>query len=207
MERFRRIEGKAYPLGISNVDTDVIIGAEYLKSMSRNGLGAGAFAVLRGDPANIFDDPRYKGAPILIAGENFGCGSSREHAAWALLDMGVRVVIAPSFSDIFTGNAAKNGILTVTLPRPAVDRLIEATRDGAIFVDLETCVVKVSERESFPFAIEPFRRECLLAGLDEIAVTLAMDDAITSYELAGLVSRPWLSNLPGKGVTPPAAPR
>ncbi len=116
MTAITSVEGRAYPLGLKNVDTDVIIPAEYLKTITRLGLGSHAFETIRAQPGNVFDDPAYAGAPIIIAGDNFGCGSSREHAAWALLDLGVKAVIAPGFSDIFLGNAFKNGIITVTLP-------------------------------------------------------------------------------------------
>ena len=128
MEPVSTIEGRAIPLGAKNVDTDVIIPAHWLKTVTREGLGKGAFESLRGQPGNPFDDPDFAGAPILIAGDNFGCGSSREHAAWALLDLGIRAVIAPSFSDIFAGNAFKNGILAVSLPQEQVDRLLEVAR-------------------------------------------------------------------------------
>ena len=117
MVPLRQVAGRAIPFGAANVDTDVIIPAEWLKTITRDGLGRGAFETLRADPDNLFDSAQFKGAPILIAGDNFGCGSSREHAAWALLDLGIRAVIAPSFSDIFSGNAFKNGILTVVLPQ------------------------------------------------------------------------------------------
>src|SRR3546814_10329767 len=125
MDAVSTVEGRAYPFGMKNVDTDMIIAAKWLKTISRSGLGKGAFEALRQDPENVFDNPAYAGAPIIIAGDNFGCGSSREHAAWALADMGVKAVIAPSFSDIFSGNAFKNGILTVALPQEAVDRMLE----------------------------------------------------------------------------------
>ncbi|MBW8911651.1 MAG: 3-isopropylmalate dehydratase small subunit, partial [Sphingomonas sp.] len=128
MKPIREIEGRAFPLGLKNCDTDVIIPAHYLKTITRLGLGRGAFETIRAQPGNVFDDPEYAGANILIAGDNFGCGSSREHAAWALNDMGVDAVIAPSFSDIFSSNAFKNGILTVVLPQAAVDRLIEVAK-------------------------------------------------------------------------------
>jgi len=121
------VEGRAYPLGRKNVDTDVIIPAHYLKTITRAGLGKGAFESIRAEPGNVFDDPAFAGAPIVLAGDNFGCGSSREHAAWALGDMGVQAVIAPSFSDIFSGNAFKNSIVTVVLPEDAVERLIAVT--------------------------------------------------------------------------------
>ena len=121
MTPIKHVAGRAIPFGRKNVDTDVIIPSQYLKTITREGLGRGAFEALRKDKGNIFDAPEYAGAPILLAGDNFGCGSSREHAAWALLDMGITCVIAPSFSDIFSGNAFKNGILTVVLPQEAVD--------------------------------------------------------------------------------------
>jgi len=124
MNPITAVEGKAYPFGRKNVDTDVIIPAHYLKTITRAGLGKGAFETVRAEPGNVFDDPAYVGAPILIAGDNFGCGSSREHAAWALADLGIKAVIAPSFSDIFSGNAVKNGIVPVVLPQEAIDRLI-----------------------------------------------------------------------------------
>ncbi len=183
MTPFRTVTGRAYPLGLRNIDTDLIIPARFLKTVSRVGLGKGAFAPLREDPANIFDSERYRGAPILIAGDNFGCGSSREHAAWALADLGVRAVIAPSFSDIFSGNAFKNGIAAVVLPQPAVDRLLEAARDHPVTVDLETMTVTTPFQDRFEFQLDAFRRECLLGGLDEIALTLASEAAIRAYEV------------------------
>jgi 3-isopropylmalate/(R)-2-methylmalate dehydratase small subunit len=129
MKPINHVAGTAIPFGAKNVDTDVIIPAHWLKTITREGLGKGAFEAIRAEEGNIFDTERNKGAPILIAGDNFGCGSSREHAAWALLDMGITCVIAPSFSDIFSGNAFKNGILTVVLPQEAVDRLLEVAQD------------------------------------------------------------------------------
>ncbi len=192
MKAFTQAEGRAYPFGRSNVDTDVIIPAEYLKTISREGLGEGAFETVRAEPGNIFDDPRYAGAPILIAGDNFGCGSSREHAAWALGDMGVRVVIAPSFSDIFASNAFKNGILAVELPQEAIDRLLAVAADHPITVDLENQVVTTPFQDRFAFVIDPFRKQCLLAGLDEIGLTLESDTAIAAYETAAAADRPWL---------------
>jgi 3-isopropylmalate/(R)-2-methylmalate dehydratase small subunit len=176
------IEGRAYPLGLSNVDTDVIIPAEHLKTITRAGLGRHAFETIRRDPANIFDSAEFAGSPILIAGDNFGCGSSREHAAWALADMGVQAVIAPSYSDIFSGNAFKNGIVTVVLDQAAVDRLLEVAKDHPINVDLETMTVTSPLQDRFSFALDPFRRECLMRGLDEIGLTLASEAAIGDYE-------------------------
>jgi 3-isopropylmalate dehydratase small subunit len=176
------VEGAAYPLGLKNVDTDMIISAEWLKTTRRTGLGRGAFVGLRQEPGNVFDDPAYTGAPILIAGDNFGCGSSREHAAWALTDMGVRAVIAPSFSDIFSGNAFKNGILTVALPQESVNRLLEVAQTDSILIDLMSQTVSTQFQDRFLFEIDAFRKECLLGGIDEIGLTLNADAAISAYE-------------------------
>jgi 3-isopropylmalate dehydratase/3-isopropylmalate/(R)-2-methylmalate dehydratase small subunit len=193
MDPVKTVEGKAYPLAMKNVDTDIIIPAAWLKTISRAGLGKGAFEALRKEPGNVFDDPRYAGAPIIVAGDNFGCGSSREHAAWALIDMGVKAVIAPSFSDIFSGNAFKNGILTVVLPQEAVDRLVEVARTDPISIDLEHQTVTTRFQDRFVFEIDPFRKRCLLGGLDEIGLTMARGEAIGAFEAADAVRRPWLS--------------
>jgi 3-isopropylmalate/(R)-2-methylmalate dehydratase small subunit len=193
MEPVDRIDGRAIPFGLKNCDTDIIIPAHWLKTISREGLGRGAFEAIRKDPANVFDDPEYAGAPILIAGDNFGCGSSREHAAWALLDMGVTCVIAPSFSDIFSGNAFKNGILAVALPQEAVDRLMEVARTDPIHVDLEHQTVTTPFQDRFEFEIDPFRKECLLGGLDEVGLTLARDAAIAGFESQARTERPFLA--------------
>ncbi|WP_375287620.1 3-isopropylmalate dehydratase small subunit [Sphingomonas sp.] len=193
MKPVTRVEGTAYPWGQKNVDTDVIIPAHWLKTITRAGLGCGAFEAVRAQPGNIFDDPRYAGSPILIAGDNFGCGSSREHAAWALGDLGIKAVIAPSFSDIFSGNAFKNGIVTVVLPQAAIDRLIEVAQDSPITVDLETMTVTTAYQDRFPFELDPFRRQCLMEGLDEIGLTLAKDTAISKYEAMLSEQRPWIA--------------
>ena len=193
MDPVREIEGKAYPFGLKNVDTDIIIPAHWLKTITREGLGKGAFEALRKEPGNLFDDPAYAGAPILVAGDNFGCGSSREHAAWALLDMGIRAVIAPSFSDIFSGNAFKNGILTVVLPQEAVDRLVEVAKDQPITIDLEHQTVTTPFQDRFSFEIDPFRKHCLLNGLDEVGLTLARQDAIGTFEARAKAERPFLA--------------
>jgi 3-isopropylmalate/(R)-2-methylmalate dehydratase small subunit len=182
MTPFTRVEGRAYPLPLSNVDTDMIIPAAHLKTIWRTGLGRHAFEALRADPGNVFDDPRLAGAPILIALDNFGCGSSREHAAWALADLGVRAVIATSFSDIFAGNAFKNGIAAVALDRSAVETLLDDAREYDISVDLLRLEVASSAGHRFSFAMDEFRRECLIAGRDEIALTLASEPAIRAYE-------------------------
>ncbi len=183
MKPIRSLGGRAYPLGRDNIDTDVIIGARHLKTITRAGLGRFAFETIRSEPGNVFADPELAGAPILIAGSNFGCGSSREHAAWALLDMGVQAVIAPSFSDIFASNAFKNGIAAVVLERPAVERLLEVAREHPITVDLDTMTVTTPLQDRFVFAMDPFRRKCLLEGADEIALTLASEASIRDFEL------------------------
>jgi 3-isopropylmalate/(R)-2-methylmalate dehydratase small subunit len=186
------VEGRAYPYGAKNVDTDVIIPAHWLKTITRAGLGRGAFETVRAEPGNVFDDPAFAGAPILIAGDNFGCGSSREHAAWALKDMGVTAVIAPSFSDIFSGNAFKNGIAAIVLPQEAIDRLVEVANTDPITVDLETQTVTTPFQDRFVFAMDPFRRDSLMSGRDEIGLTLEMQGDIARYEGAMATERPWL---------------
>jgi len=188
------VEGRAIPLGRKNVDTDVIIPARWLKTITREGLGRGAFETIRAEPGNPFDDPQYARAPILIAGDNFGCGSSREHAAWALLDLGITCVIAPSFSDIFAGNAFKNGILAVVLPPEQVDRLLAVAQDQPIRVDLEHQTVTTPFQDRFAFEIDPFRKACLLDGLDEVGLTLQRDAAIVEYETRQARDMPWLAH-------------
>jgi 3-isopropylmalate dehydratase small subunit len=166
IEPMKIVSGRAIPLGLKNVDTDMIIPARWLKTVTRAGLGEGAFEALRQSPDNIFDAGEYAGAPILIAGDNFGCGSSREHAAWAMLDLGLQVVIAPSFSDIFASNAFKNGLLTI----------------DDFTVDLEAQHITTSGGSRFGFELDPFRKRCLLGGLDEIEITLNSAYAIAVYE-------------------------
>ena len=192
MNPVSQVSGRAYPWGAKNIDTDVIIPAHWLKTITRDGLGKGAFETIRAEPGNIFDDPRHAGAPILIAGDNFGCGSSREHAAWALADMGITAVIAPSFSDIFSGNAFKNGIVTVVLPQQVVDRLLAVAQDQPITVDLETMTVTTPFQDRFPFELDAFRRQCLMEGLDEIGLTLAKDTEISKFEAMLDEHRPWI---------------
>jgi 3-isopropylmalate/(R)-2-methylmalate dehydratase small subunit len=192
MQPVTKVEGKAYPFGRKNVDTDVIIPAHWLKTITRSGLGRGAFEVVRAEPGNVFDDPAWAGAPILIAGDNFGCGSSREHAAWALGDMGVQAVLAPSFSDIFSSNAFKNGIAAVILPQDAIDRLMQVAQTDEINVDLETQTVTTPFQDRFEFKMDPFRRDCLMKGQDEIGLTLTMAGDIGRYETGMAAERPWL---------------
>ena len=198
MEAIRTVEGRAIPFGRKNIDTDVIIPAKWLKTISRDGLGRGAFEAIRADPDNIFDSSEFAGSPILIAGDNFGCGSSREHAAWALLDLGITAVIAPSFSDIFSGNAFKNGILTVVLPQEQVDRLLEVARTEPVMIDLETQTVTTPFQDRFSFEIDPFRKHCLIEGLDEVGLTLARDAVISGYEARQGAEMPWFAK--GTGI-------
>jgi 3-isopropylmalate/(R)-2-methylmalate dehydratase small subunit len=194
MQPISTITGRAYPFGLKNADTDVIIPARYLKTISRAGLGKGAFETIRANPGNVFDDPRYAGSPILIAGDNFGCGSSREHAVWAMRDMGITAVIAPSFSDIYSGNAFKNGVLTVALPQEQVDRLLEVAAENEITIDLENQVVTTPFQDRFSFEIDSFRKHCLLNGLDEIGLTLAMDKTISTHEARLTEEQPWIAS-------------
>ena len=197
MEPVREVEGRAIPFGLKNADTDIIIPARWLKTVTREGLGRGAFEALRTggreNPGNVFDRPEFAGAPILIAGDNFGCGSSREHAAWALLDMGVKAVIAPSFSDIFAGNAFKNGILAVALPQEQIDRLLEVAETDPIAIDLEHQTVTTPFQDRFHFEIDPFRKMCLIQGLDEVGITLTHEDALVDYEARLKAQKPWLA--------------
>jgi 3-isopropylmalate/(R)-2-methylmalate dehydratase small subunit len=199
MDALRAVEGRAIPFGRKNVDTDLIIPARWLKTISREGLGQGAFEAVRADePGNVFDRPEFSRAPILVAGDNFGCGSSREHAAWALRDLGIRAVIAPSFSDIFAGNAFKNGILAVALPQAAVDRLLEVAQTDPIAIDLDAQSVTTPFQDRFIFEIDPFRKACLMEGLDEVGLTLSRDHAIAGYEARIAGMHPWLAR--GTGV-------
>ncbi len=194
MRAIDRIAGRAIPFGRANVDTDVIIPSRWLKTITREGLGEGAFEALRAeDPGNLFDQPEFARAPILIAGANFGCGSSREHAAWALADRGIEAVIAPSFSDIFASNTFKNGILTVELPQAQIDRLLEVAASDPIEIDLAEQSVTTRFQDRFAFEIDPFRKRCLLEGLDEVALTLEREEQITAYETQVARERPWLT--------------
>jgi 3-isopropylmalate/(R)-2-methylmalate dehydratase small subunit len=204
MQAFTELTAIAAPLPLANVDTDKIIPARFLKTIKRSGLGKSLFAGLRYDDEGkereefVLNREPFRGAEILIAHENFGCGSSREHAPWALLDFGIRCVIAPSFADIFHGNCFKNGILPIVLPRAVCDQLMEDARLGAnarISVDLGRQVVVRPNGEEIPFAIDPFRRHMLLNGLDEIGQTMQRTAAIDSYEAARTNAKPWLPSI------------
>ncbi|MEX2246837.1 MAG: 3-isopropylmalate dehydratase small subunit [Dehalococcoidia bacterium] len=184
MDPFRRVRGRVLPLNRTDVDTDQILPAQYLKRIERTGFGQYAFDEWRKDPDFVLNDHRYDGAKILAAGRNFGCGSSREHAPWALQDLGLRAIIAPSFADIFRNNCAKIGLLTVVLPQKDVDRIIAASEDAPGFsveVDLETQTVTAGG-STYHFDIDAFAKHSLLNGLDEIGLTLREEDAIAAFE-------------------------
>jgi 3-isopropylmalate/(R)-2-methylmalate dehydratase small subunit len=195
MVKFTVLNGLVVPLDRANVDTDQIIPKQFLSSIKRTGFGAGLFAEWRKDPQFVLNQPRYQGATILLARKNFGCGSSREHAPWALMDYGLRCVIAPSFADIFYTNSLKNGFLPVVLSEAEVDGLFH---DCAAFpglrlvVDLERQAVSTPDSEkTFRFEIEPFRKYCLLNGLDEIGLTLRHADKIRAFEAQRKAQHPW----------------
>jgi len=185
MEPVRTIRGKVIPLPRADVDTDQIIPAKYLKRIERTGFGEFAFDAWRKDPDFVLNDHRYDGAPILVTGPNFGCGSSREHAPWALQQMGLKAIIAPSFADIFRNNCAKIGLLTVVLPQDDVDRMVARAEDTPgyeVTVDLATQTVDLGAGEVRHFDIDPFVKHCLLNGLDEIGLTMQEEDAIAAFE-------------------------
>jgi 3-isopropylmalate/(R)-2-methylmalate dehydratase small subunit len=210
MEKFVRLKGLVAPLDRPNVDTDAIIPKQFLKSIKRTGFGVNLFDAWRyldaGEPGMdnakrplntsfVLNQPRYQGAQILLARENFGCGSSREHAPWALMDYGFRAVIAPSYADIFFNNCFKNGLLPVILDATAVDQIfreLEAAPGYRLTVDLEQQTVITPGGKSFSFAIDPFRKHCLLNGLDEIGLTLEHADEIRMFEQKRRVEQPWL---------------
>jgi 3-isopropylmalate/(R)-2-methylmalate dehydratase small subunit len=187
MKKFTSIRSKAIPLGLNDVDTDQIIPAQYLTGITREGLGRHLFKRLReGDPGFVFNRPEFSGAEVLIANANFGCGSSREHAVWALADAGIKAVIAKSFADIFTSNAAKNGLLLVQLEERAVDELRARAENGSLTleVNLEKCEVSAAGDPALPFQYDPFRRHCLLNGLDDLDYLLSHRAAIDAHRKA-----------------------
>ncbi len=201
MQPFTTLTGIAAPLPMINVDTDMIIPKQFLKTIRRTGLGRHLFDEMRFAPDGseipdfVLNRGAWRHAVILIAGDNFGCGSSREHAPWALLDFGIRCVIAPSFADIFFNNCFKNGILPITLPQSEIDKLLDDAARGAnatITVDLDKQEIRGPDGGVVPFAVDPFRRRCLLEGLDDIGLTLAQTPAIEAYENRVRSSHPWL---------------
>ena len=202
MNKFTQLTGVAAPLPMINVDTDKIIPKQYLKTIQRSGLGKGLFDEMRytADGAEIPDfvlnQPAYRQAKILVAGENFGCGSSREHAPWALLDFGITCIIASDFADIFYNNCFKNGVLPIKLDQKLVDVLMEDAKNGAnaVFtIDLEKQLISRPDGQTVSFELDAFRKHCLLNGLDDIGLTLEKAPAIQSYEDKQRLSQPWLA--------------
>ena len=201
MEKFSTLRGVAAPLPMINVDTDMVIPKQFLKTLARSGLGKHLFTEMRYEadgaeiPDFVLNREPYRKAAILVTGENFGCGSSREHAAWSLLDFGIRCVIAPSFADIFYNNCFKNGVLPIILPKEQVDALMADAEMGAnaiVTVDLEKQEIIRPDGEAVAFEVDEFRRHCLLNGLDDISLTLAKDDLIAAFEARRKIERPWL---------------
>ena len=202
MQKFDKLTGVAAPLAMINVDTDMIIPKQHLKTIKRTGLGKALFDEMRYEadgsekPDFVLNQPAYRKAQILVAGATFGCGSSREHAPWALLDFGIKCVIAPSFADIFHNNCFKNGILPIALPQEICDRLMDDARKGAnatLTIDLEKEEITRPDGEVIKFRIDPFRRHCLLNGLDDIGLTLQKAVDVATYETRLQTSQPWLS--------------
>ena len=201
MEKFTQLTGVAAPMPLVNIDTDMIIPKQFLKTIKRSGLGANLFDEMRFDrsgneiPDFVLNQDAYRKAEILVAGDNFGCGSSREHAPWAIKDFGIRCVISTSFADIFYNNCFKNGILPIALPRDAVDVLMKDAEKGAnarITVDLETQTVTTSDGESFAFEVDAFKKRCLLEGLDDIGLTMEKAASIDTFEAQASQARPWV---------------
>jgi 3-isopropylmalate/(R)-2-methylmalate dehydratase small subunit len=201
MDKFTTLTGIAAPLPLINVDTDMIIPKQFLKTIQRSGLGKNLFDEMRyttdgAEIANfVLNKPAYRNAQILVGGDNFGCGSSREHAPWALLDFGIRCVIAPAFADIFYNNCFKNGILPIVLPQEIVDQLMEDAQNGAnatLTVDLENQTITRPDGQTVAFEVDAFRKHCLLNGLDDIGLTMEKSAAIESFEAKAAQDRPWV---------------
>jgi 3-isopropylmalate/(R)-2-methylmalate dehydratase small subunit len=201
MQAFKKLSGVAAPLPMINVDTDMIIPKQFLKTIKRTGLGKALFHEMRTRPDGsenpdfVLNKPAYKKAVILIAGANFGCGSSREHAPWALLDYGIRCIIAPSYADIFYNNCFKNGVLPIALPQEQIDKLLDDASRGAnaiVSVDLEALEIRGPDGGMIKFELDAFRRQCLLNGWDDIGLTLQHETDISAFEDARKLQAPWL---------------
>lgn len=201
MEAFTKLTGIAAPLPQINVDTDMIIPKQFLKTIKREGLGINLFDEMRynddgsENPDFVLNKPAYREAQVLVGGENFGCGSSREHAPWAIKDFGIRCVIAPSFADIFFNNCFKNGILPIPLPQEQVDRVMadaEKGENARVTVDLEAQEITLSDGSVIAFEVDGFKRHCLLNGLDDIGLTMQKAGAIDTFEAQAGQSRPWV---------------
>lgn len=201
MDKFDTLTGIAAPMPLVNVDTDMIIPKQFLKTIKRSGLGVNLFDEMRYDregnenPDFVLNQPAYRNAEILVAGENFGCGSSREHAPWAIKDFGIRCVIAPSFADIFYNNCFKNGILPIALPQEEVDKLMDDAERGAnavVTVDLEAQTITGPDGGTISFDVDPFKKHCLLNGLDDIGLTMENASKIDAFEAQDAQARPWV---------------
>lgn len=201
MDKFTTLTGIAAPMPLVNIDTDMIIPKQFLKTIHRSGLGKNLFDEMRFNPDGteiadfVLNQPAWRESQIIVAGDNFGCGSSREHAPWALLDYGIRAVVSTSFADIFYNNCFKNGILPIVLPAEAVAILMDDARKGAnarMTVDLENQTVTSSDGQSFAFEMDPFRKHCLLNGLDDIGLTMEKSSKIDGFEGQMAQSRPWV---------------
>ena len=201
MDKFTKLSGIAAPMPLVNIDTDMIIPKQFLKTIKRSGLGVNLFDEMRYDDDGneiadfVLNKPQYREAEILVAGDNFGCGSSREHAPWAIKDFGIRCVIAPSFADIFYNNCFKNGILPIALPQEQVDILMKDAEKGSnarIEVDLEAQTITSSDGDVFSFDVDSFKKHCLLNGLDDIGLTMEKAASIDTFENAAATARPWV---------------
>ena len=201
MDKFETLTGIAAPMPQINVDTDMIIPKQFLKTIKRSGLGVNLFDEMRYDENGeeiadfVLNQPAYRNSEILVAGDNFGCGSSREHAPWAIKDFGIRCIIAPSFADIFYNNCFKNGILPIALPQKTVDLLMidaEKGENARMVVDLENQTITTSDGEVVSFELDPFRKKCLMEGLDDIGLTMEKGAAIESFESRAATERPWV---------------
>ena len=201
MEKFKKITGIAAPMPLINIDTDMIIPKNFLKTIKRSGLGINLFDEMRYDdnrdeiPDFVLNKPAYRKAEIIVAGDNFGCGSSREHAPWAIKDFGICCVIAPSFADIFFNNCFKNGILPIALPQKVVDVLMKDAQKGAnarMEIDLEAQQITTSEGEVFSFEVDAFKKRCLVEGLDDIGLTFQKVASIDKFESELSIKRPWV---------------
>jgi 3-isopropylmalate/(R)-2-methylmalate dehydratase small subunit len=200
MQKFDKLTGVAAPMAIVNIDTDMIIPKDYLKTIARTGLGKGLFADIRYNrdgtevPDFVLNKPAYRNAEILVAGDNFGCGSSREHAPWALLDFGIRCVISTSFGDIFYNNCFKNGVLPIRVTPEQLELLLDDAERGAnarVSIDLEAQEIRGPDGGMIHFDIDPFRKHCLINGLDDIGLTMEKETSIVGFEQKNAAERPW----------------
>lgn len=201
MEKFEKLSGIAAPMPLVNIDTDMIIPKVFLKTIKRSGLGVNLFDEMRYErdgsekPDFVLNQPQYRDASILVAGDNFGCGSSREHAPWALKDFGIQAIVSTSFADIFFNNCFKNGILPIVMPQAVVDVLMKDAEKGSnarIEVDLENQTITTSDGESFSFEVDEFKKHCLLNGLDDIGLTMEKAASIDTFEASSASERPWV---------------